>query len=98
MKIAFHPDAEFELNEYASFYETEIPGLGVRFLDEAQRLSNLIAEHPYLGQEIEKDFRHFVFVSFPHSYIYQIEEDRIWLLAVAHHKRIPEYWRERITR
>ena len=90
MRIAFHPDAEFELNEYASFYETEIPGLGVRFLDEAQRLSDLIAEHPYLGQEIEKDF--------PHSYIYKIEEDRIWVLAVAHHKRIPEYWRERITR
>ena len=52
MRIAFHPDAESELNDYASFDETEIPGLGVRFLDEAQRLSDLIAQHPYLGQEI----------------------------------------------
>lgn len=65
MKIAFHPAAELELNEYSQFYETEVPGLGLRFLAEARRLSELIAEHPNLGQEIEKDFRHFVFVSFP---------------------------------
>ena len=95
MKVDFHPEAEHELNEYANFYESEIAGLGIRFVEEARRIASLIADHPNVGQEIEKEFRHCVFVSFPHSYIYQIESDRIWILAVAHHRRRPGLWRER---
>lgn len=45
--------------------------------------------------EIEPDIRRFVLRKFPYSIIYSIEPDCVMILAVAHQRREPGYWRER---
>lgn len=98
MIVEFHPEAAHEFIEYAARYESVAPQLGTRFIAAVEAAEKLISTHHEIGQEIESEFRHFVLAEFPHSLIYSIEPDRIWIVAVAHHKRKVGYWSERVTR
>ena len=98
MIVEFHPAASDELEDSAARYGGISQGLGIRFIEEVERASDLLQSYPEIGQEIDQDIRHFVLADFPHSLIYSIEPNLIWVLAVAHHKRRPGYWKERVER
>ena len=46
MKYEFHPEAEQELYEAASRYESEVTELGCHFADEVEHVIRLLLEHP----------------------------------------------------
>ncbi|MGB5540482.1 MAG: type II toxin-antitoxin system RelE/ParE family toxin [Gammaproteobacteria bacterium] len=98
MKAEFHPAACEELLETAAYYEDQIPGLGERFIVEVERVAGVLADQPVIGQRIGVICRRILLVRFPFSLIYSIEPDGIWILAVAHHRRRPGYWKERTDR
>ncbi|MCU0834759.1 MAG: type II toxin-antitoxin system RelE/ParE family toxin [Chromatiaceae bacterium] len=98
MKYEFHPEAEFEVIEAAAHYEREVPGLGVRFGDEVERVIDLLIKNPKLGAPIQEDIRHFVLRQFPFSVIYAEVGDILYVLAIAHSSRKPGYWSERSDR
>ena len=98
MKAEFHPAASEEIVETAVFYDNEVPGLGDRFISEVERVVELLREQQQIGQQIEKEFRRIVLARFPYSLIYRIEPKKNWVVAVAHQRRRPDYWRERIGR
>ena len=81
--------------EASLFYEARSEGLGFEFLDGVQRLIDLVREHPKLGQSVGGGFRRAVLRRFPFSLIYSEEPTEIVIIAVAHQKRRPGYWRER---
>jgi hypothetical protein len=95
MDIDLHPEADLEFIEASQRYESRVPGLGARFIDEFERLKNLLRERPEIGVRITKTFRRAVFRTFPFSLIYSIEGPVIWVIAVAHQSRRPGYWRKR---
>jgi len=98
MKYEFHPEAELEVIEAAAHYEREVPGLGMRFGDEVERVIDMLIKNPKLGAPIQEDIRHFVLRQFPFSVIYAEVGDILYLLAIAHSSRKPGYWSERIVR
>lgn len=95
MTYELHPEAEFEFLEAAARYETEVPGLGERFGDEVERAIDLLVEHPEIGARVQGEIRHFVLERFPFSIIYAAVPGLVYILAVAHHSRDPEYWSRR---
>ena len=98
MKVEFHPAASEELLENAAYYEEQIPGLGERFIFEAERIAGVLGDQPEIGQRLGGIYRRILLVRFPFSLIYSIESNGIWIVAVAHHRRLPGYWKERIDR
>lgn len=98
MQYEFHPEAELEFIEEAAFYESEVPGLGERFAREVERIVELLLEHPKSGESIDAELRHFVLRRFPHSIIYSVVGETLFILAVAHGRREPGYWRSRTDR
>ena len=42
MNYEFHPEAELELIESAAWYESEVPGLGLEFGEEVERVIELL--------------------------------------------------------
>jgi plasmid stabilization system protein ParE len=95
MKYEFHPEAELELYEAAAFYEAGLSGLGCDFADEVERVVNILLEHPELGAQADEDLRHFVLRRFPFSVVYAVVRQGIYIVAVAHGSRAPEYWKTR---
>jgi toxin ParE1/3/4 len=96
MKYELHPEAEQELYEAASRYEAEVRNLGLRFADEAERVIQILLEHPELGSRLDDNLRHFVLRKFPFSIVYAATEHVVYILAIAHGNREPGYWRSRV--
>lgn len=88
--------AEEEMTEASVFYEAATSGLGAGFLDEVQRVIDILREHPELGQPVGRGLRRGLLHRFPFSLIDSVEVDAILIVAVAHQRREPDYWRDRI--
>jgi toxin ParE1/3/4 len=90
--------AEEEMTEASQFYEAASTGLGADFLDDVQRAVDAVRESPLLGPGVGGKFRRVLLHRFPFSIIYSIEADAILIVAVAHQRRRPDYWRDRLDR
>lgn len=93
--FSVHEAAEAEINKAADFYDIESPGLGSVFIDEIQRAIERIAEFPEAAPLIRGRARKKALFKFPYSLMYSVRQDEIRILAVAHQKRLPFYWRGR---
>ncbi|MGH8649061.1 MAG: type II toxin-antitoxin system RelE/ParE family toxin [Burkholderiales bacterium] len=98
MRLEFHPEAELELIEAALRYELQVPGLGERFESEVRRATDLLLDHPEIGQLVDPDLRRFILPRFPFTLIYSAASDVLRIEVVAHQSRLPGYWRRRIDR
>ena len=88
--------AEEEMADASVFYETATSGLGTGFLDEIQRIVNILRDHPELGLPVGRRLRRALLHRFPFSLIYSVEIDAILIVAVARQRRRPGYWKSRI--
>jgi plasmid stabilization system protein ParE len=89
------PPAEEEMIEAALFYEAAAESLGDDFLDDVQRAINSVRDHPDLGVAVAYGFRRILLRRFPFSIIYATEQADIVVVAVAHQRRAPDYWKSR---
>jgi plasmid stabilization system protein ParE len=97
MTIGFHPLADRELTEAGQFYEARAQGLGVQFLDATERAVRLLDAHPDLGSPLSPTIRSFPVHRFPYCLVYRREPDRLFIVAVAHQRRRPQYWTGRVS-
>lgn len=96
MKTEFLPEAEEEFREAVRYYEKEAPGVGLRFVAEVRKGVTFITENPYAAAGVETGIRRKVLNHFLYSLLYAVESELIVVVAVAHHKRRPRYWRGRV--
>jgi toxin ParE1/3/4 len=95
LPVIFHELAEDELNEAAAYYAHARPGLGEAFVAEVQHAVDLLAASPLAGRAVEKEVHWWLVKRFPYSVLYRVRDDHIRILAIAHQKRRPFYWRGR---
>ena len=90
------PAAE-ELSEAVRWYEARRGGLGGEFFDAVVTTLGLIASHPEIGaRELSAARTRRVLVSrFPYQVVYRLSESELVVVAVAHSKRRPGYWKHR---
>jgi plasmid stabilization system protein ParE len=94
--IVFLPEAEQEMLEVARYYQSQASGLGIEYLNEVERAVRAIAESPRAWPVVEGQLRRRLIRRFPFGILYRIEPEEIVIIAVAHLRRKPGYWRERI--
>lgn len=89
------PLAREELNEAASFYEARVPGLGAAFLDDVDRSIEMMCGNPQIGATAGRTFRKLFVRRFPYSIIYALRDEELVIVAIAHQRKRPGYWRRR---
>ncbi len=94
--VVFHPEADAEMAASARWYDQRSPGLGKRFLSEVRAATARIAASPEAWGLAAEGIRRHLVHRFPFGILYREETDRIYILAVMHLHREPEYWRHRI--
>jgi toxin ParE1/3/4 len=94
--IGFHPDADAEITDAARYYEVRTSALGLTFLTEVERALDQILMNPDASPKIGKRLRRKSLWRFPYNLVYTVYPDRIRILACAHQKRRPFYWRKRL--
>jgi plasmid stabilization system protein ParE len=70
--------------------------LGSVFLDDVQHALSNIRKYPRMGTDAGNNLRRAILTRFPYSVIYAVEPSSILIIAVAHHRRLPGYWKDRI--
>lgn len=97
-KIIFLFEAEEELNFSAQYYNHQSIGLGLDFLEEIEKSIRIIKRNPEIWPIYEDRIHKYNTRRFPFSIYYTFEKEleRIIILAIAHQKRKPGYWKTRI--
>ncbi|MBM3132908.1 MAG: type II toxin-antitoxin system RelE/ParE family toxin [Deltaproteobacteria bacterium] len=96
MRIRFLEIAQIELDEAIGYYGYEAPGLGEAFLTEVLNALDRIGKHSEAWQSCSKRTRRCQTRRFPYGIVYQIREDEILIVAIAHLHRKPDYWKGRM--
>lgn len=93
MRASLTTDAEYELIESARYYAQEANAeLGQAFLSEFERSIDLLLEHPKFGAVWRGVTRRLPLRRFPYSIIYELRDEEVRVLAVAHQRRRPGFW------
>jgi len=95
MTFSFHPEAVTELNEAIDYYEVCEPGLGYDFSVEVFAGIQNIVNYPSAWPVMGEDVRRCLINRFPYGILYSIERGDIFILAIMHLRRHPDYWKER---
>jgi toxin ParE1/3/4 len=95
MKKIILQQAFKELNDAVSYYEEQQTGLGLRLMDEFDRHVSWILSNSTVPCIRRGGYRRVNLKTFPYYIAYIVREDILWILAVAHGHRKPEYWIER---
>jgi plasmid stabilization system protein ParE len=93
-------DAEAEMEAASWWYERQRRGLGSDFLNAIDNATARILEHPRAGTPVpgiaDDTIRRIALRRFPYHVVYMELTDRIQVLALAHDRRRPFYWRGRM--
>jgi mRNA-degrading endonuclease RelE of RelBE toxin-antitoxin system len=96
MTIEFLEAATVEAEEALEYYEQRQPGLGAAFRSAIEMALARIEARPLGMPLIDGRSRKCRLRRFPYNLIYRVLDDRILIIAVAHDRRKPDYWRERV--
>jgi len=94
--VRFHPEASEELEAVVTYYEEKRPGLGALFLADVKKARDRIVELPAAAREVRTSIRRRSIHRFPYFLYYAIDEGEIFIIAIAHKRRRPEYWKKRL--
>jgi plasmid stabilization system protein ParE len=97
MIYIYHPHARQELNDAANHYDSIDLKLGDDFLEEIDDCISRILIFPLAWAKVRHgSVRRCRTHRFPYSLIYDLEENQVFILAVMHESREPNYWVDRL--
>jgi plasmid stabilization system protein ParE len=95
LAVEFHPEARDDFDNAIDWYNRERPDLGARFVDAVEASVRRAAGAPGQGFLMGNELRRVFVAAFPYSVVYAAEPTRLFIVAVAHFRRHPDYWKHR---
>jgi hypothetical protein len=95
MRIKFVDEAGFEFLDAISYYDKQQAGLGRRFKGEVEQTLLWLINQAEACRLRPGGYRRLNLRIFPYYIPYIVRGHTLWVLAVAHAHRKPEYWIER---
>jgi toxin ParE1/3/4 len=96
--VVFHPEAIQELDNAVAYYAERSFKAATAFEAAIEAGVHSIAQHPnrhaFLRNTGKRVYR---LDRFPYHIIYEELPDLIWIDAIAHERRHPDYWKNRKT-
>ena len=99
--VRFEDEADAEYREAGRWYDAKQAGLGVEFFDEVDATVRRILDFPQSGERVrrlprELSVRRLAVARFPYHVVYLEPTTELRLLAIAHDRRRPGYWKKRL--
>lgn len=96
MNCQFHPEAGEEFLAAIDWYEGHEKDLGLEFAREVYAAIGRAIQRPQAWPVLEGDVRRCQTRRFPCGVLYSKEADGVFVLAVMHLRRDPDYWKHRL--
>jgi len=95
-RLVVRPDVEFDIEDSATWYDTQNDRLGDQFILEFETLLGRIVQNPEQYQIVESDVRKAMLKRFPYAIYYVVSDDELTILGCLHAHLHPRAWRKRI--
>jgi plasmid stabilization system protein ParE len=92
MILLFDPLAKKEHQDAFEYYEAQEEGLGEKFRSAVWAAIVVIDRYPEIGEEVRPGIRKILLRRFPYKLIYSLTSETVYIIAVAHGHREPDYW------
>jgi plasmid stabilization system protein ParE len=98
VKIELHPEALSEVQEAAVWYERQRRGLGDALLECVNTTLVRILAAPRAMPKHAADvrLRRALVGRFPYAVVFALLDDTVYVVAFAHGRRRPGYWKKRV--
>ena len=97
MILTLLPAALADLKAAVAYYVASASDdLAEALVDEFERAVDLLLKSPHLGSRFRGAVRRCPLRRFPYSVIYQCTAAELRVVALAHQRRGPDFWRSRI--
>lgn len=96
-QIVFHPEAVAEAQAAARWYRERSVSAGEAFLNELDNAVEMISASPEIGAQYVQNTRRHLFRRFPFYLVYRKVSKKLEIIAVAHGRRRPGYWKDRMA-
>jgi len=93
--VEIHPDAIQEAAAAVEWYASRSQRAAEAFTAEVDRAVEIISESPERWPAYLHATRRYLLRRFPFAVVYRVRPSVVQVLAIAHGKRRPGYWRER---
>jgi toxin ParE1/3/4 len=97
-KLEFHPEALEEAENAAEWYATRSQRAALRFAVTLEQALTRLLEDPEQWPKYLHGTRQILLRRFPYLVVYLTQPGVVKVIAVAHARRKPGYWRFRILR
>lgn len=94
-RLVAGPETDLDVETAYAWYEEQLPGLGLEFLDELRASYRRVAQGPYRYHELRAGIRRSLLRRFPYAVYFAVEGEVIVVLAVLHVGRDPRGWQQR---
>jgi len=74
------------------YYEAQEEGLGEKFRSAVWAAIAILQRFPEIGEEVRPEIREILLRRFLYKLIYSVTDDALYIIAVAHGHREPDYW------
>jgi plasmid stabilization system protein ParE len=95
-QFRFHPEAREDFRDAIRWYRIRSPIVATEFRGMVSDVIREIVQTPQRCPKYLHGTRRFVLYRFPFSIIYLDDPDVLVIIAVAHNKRKPGYWKRRL--
>jgi plasmid stabilization system protein ParE len=93
--VRLREEAELDLAEAATWYESQRSGLGNEFLDSVLEAFDHIGGNPEAYPMVHRSTHRALLSRFPFAVFYRVVESEIVTVAVMHGSRHPARWKTR---
>lgn len=97
-KATILKEAKRELLDAMDYYDEMHLGLGLDFESEVKSSITFIRQFPETFALRDDVTRRCLVKRFPYVIVYMYHDNRVWVLAIAHCKRKPGYWKQRVDK
>lgn len=98
MKKVILEQALAELSDAIEYYEEQQHGLGLKLKEEVEEVIEWIENNAATPRIRDGGFRRVNLKVFPYFIAYITRQETLWILAIAHSHRKPEYWIRRMPK
>ncbi len=99
LDLVILPEADADITAAMRWYEKQQVGLGLEFVGVIDSTFERIRSTPksFPLSSIDARFRRAVVDRFPYVVLFEHRKDAVEIVAVAHTRRMPGYWKDRST-
>ena len=92
-RLSLLGNAKADFDTAFGWYCERSEAAAIRFMEATVESLTAVSQDPHQFAQLDEIHRQSRIKRFPYHIVFRVDGDRIFVVAIAHHSRRPDYWR-----